>query len=96
MTVKQKITPCLWFEGNAEEAADVLHLGVPQLHDRERPRRRSDTPGVQAGQRAARRVHTRRPKYLALNGGPHDKFNDAISMSVDCEDQAEVDGFGQR
>ena len=30
---------------------------------------------------------------MALNGGPHEKFNDAISLSVDCEDQAEVDRF---
>ena len=33
--------------------------------------------------------------YLALNGGPHEKFNDAISLSVDCEDQAEVDRSGR-
>lgn len=29
--------------------------------------------------------------YLASNGGPHDKFNDSVSLSVDCKDQAEVD-----
>ena len=32
-------------------------------------------------------------KYQALNGGPHDKFNDAISLSIDCADQAEVNRY---
>lgn len=91
MTVKQKITPCLWFEGNAEEAATFYTSVFPDSKIENVHKSRSDTPGVEAGGVLLVSFTLAGQKYLALNGGPHDKFNDAISMSVDCEDQAEVD-----
>ncbi|CAN0412959.1 unnamed protein product, partial [Phaeothamnion confervicola] len=91
MSAKQKITPCLWFEGNAMEAAEFYtsvfaNSAIENVH-----RNRSDQRSGPAGSVLMVSFSLAGQKYLALNGGPHDKFNDAISLSVDCEDQAEVD-----
>ena len=52
---------------------------------------RSDTPGNKEGDVLLVEFTLAGHRYQALNGGPHDKFNDAMSLSVRCEDQAEVD-----
>jgi predicted 3-demethylubiquinone-9 3-methyltransferase (glyoxalase superfamily) len=90
MSGKQKITPCLWFDGNAEEAVAFytsVFEGSKVLHV---ARYGDGGPGPKgavmtvvfelAGQR-----------FMALNGGPRYKFSEAISLMVDCETQAEVD-----
>jgi predicted 3-demethylubiquinone-9 3-methyltransferase (glyoxalase superfamily) len=86
----QKITPCLWFEVNALEAArfytSVFGGRVDNVH-----RAPSDTPGSKQGDVLLVEFTLHGQRYQALNGGPHDTFNDAMSLSVRCEDQAEVD-----
>jgi predicted 3-demethylubiquinone-9 3-methyltransferase (glyoxalase superfamily)/uncharacterized protein YndB with AHSA1/START domain len=86
----QKITACLWFEGNALEAAtfytSVFGGQIEMVH-----RTQIDTPGAKKGDVLFLEFTISGQRYQALNGGPHDKFNDAISLSVSCEDQAEVD-----
>ncbi|MFD4017063.1 MULTISPECIES: VOC family protein [Streptomyces] len=89
----QKITPCLWFDGQAEEAAehyvaifggDSRILDITYYGD-EAPGRKGSVLTVAfrlAGQ-----------DCTALNGGPQFPFTEAISLSVDCADQAEVDRF---
>lgn len=90
---KQKITPCLWFDGNAEEAVH-FYTGVfagssiDEVH-----RANTDYPGGKAGAVLMIGFTLAGQGYLALNGGPNDRFNDAISLTVSCEDQAEVDRY---
>ncbi|MEQ1578637.1 MAG: VOC family protein [Hyphomicrobium sp.] len=91
MVLHQKITPCLWFEGNAEEAVQFYTSVFPNSSVSAVHRSRTDTPGSKEGAVLLILFTLAGQNYQALNGGPHDKFNDAISLSVDCEDQAEVD-----
>ncbi len=86
----QKITPCLWFERKALEAATfyVSAIGgnIDKVH-----RSHVDTPSGKEGDILLVEFTLAGQRYQALNGGPHDKFNDAISLSISCENQAEVD-----
>lgn len=91
MVSHQKITPCLWFEGNAEEAVQFYTSVFPNSSVSAVHRSRTDTPGSKEGAVLLILFTLAGQNYQALNGGPHDKFNDAISLSVDCADQAEVD-----
>jgi predicted 3-demethylubiquinone-9 3-methyltransferase (glyoxalase superfamily) len=80
----QKITPCLWFDGKAEEAARFYVSVFPD----------SAVTKVTPGPTGAALVVEFRlagVRFLALNGGPQFTFNEAISLSVDCRSQAEVD-----
>lgn len=91
MGAKQKITPCLWFDGNAEEAVRFYtslfkDSSIDDVH-----RSRADYPGGTEGAVLLVAFTLAGQRYQALNGRRHDTFNDAISLSVDCEDQAEVD-----
>ncbi|MFE6697354.1 VOC family protein [Streptomyces sp. NPDC057718] len=89
----QKITPCLWFDGQAEEAAEhyvAIFGGDSRILDTtyygdEAPGRTGSVLTV--GFRLAGQ------DYMGLNGGPQFPFTEAISLSVDCADQAEVDRF---
>jgi predicted 3-demethylubiquinone-9 3-methyltransferase (glyoxalase superfamily) len=90
MTSAQKITPCLWFDFNAEEA--VAHY----LAIFDKSRIVSKTHYGAAGPGPAGAVMTilfeiDGQQILALNGGPQFKFTPAISFVVHCETQAEVD-----
>lgn len=76
---EQKITTFLWFEKQAEEAAK-FYISIFGGDSRVVSTSPMTTVFELRGQR-----------YMGLNGGPHFKFNEAISLFVDCEDQAEVD-----
>lgn len=94
MTAPQKITPCLWFETQALEAAQ-FYVGVLGGTIDHVNRASADTPGPKAGDVLLVEFTLAGQRYQALNGGPHDAFNDAISLSVRCEDQGEVDRLWQ-
>lgn len=92
---RQKVTPFLWFDNQAEEAANfyvslfkdskivsVTHYGEAG-------------PGP-AGSAMIVEFQLSGLSFIALNGGPHFKFTEAISMSVDCESQAEVDALWEK
>lgn len=89
----QKITPCLWFAGNAEEAVRFYTSVFPNSSIEQETRSPSDYPGGKAGDVLLYTFKLAGQTYLALNGGRHDSFNDAISLSVDCADQGEVDRY---
>ena len=91
MSPLPKITPCLWFEDNAEEAVKFYTSVFPNSSIDDVHRSTTDYPGGNEGAVLMIKFILAGQSYLALNGGPHDKFNDAISLSVDCQDQAEVD-----
>jgi predicted 3-demethylubiquinone-9 3-methyltransferase (glyoxalase superfamily) len=95
----QKITPFLWFDDNAEEAVKFYtsifknsKIGKIALYD-------------EAGEKAAGRpkgsvmtveFQLEGQEFVALNGGPHFKFTEAISFVVNCETQEEVDYYWEK
>lgn len=91
MTTKPMIAPCLWFDGRAEEAADFYVSVFPDSHVDHKSTSAVDWPGGKAGSVVLVEFTLAGQRYQALNGGPHAAFNDAISLSVSCTDQAEVD-----
>jgi predicted 3-demethylubiquinone-9 3-methyltransferase (glyoxalase superfamily) len=93
MTSRQTITPCLWFEDQALEAAEFYTSVFPDSSIVTVQRAPADTPGPKAGSVLVVQFKLAGQDYQALNGGPHDKFNDALSLSVSCKDQTEVDRY---
>jgi predicted 3-demethylubiquinone-9 3-methyltransferase (glyoxalase superfamily) len=91
MSTKSKISPCLWFDGNAEQAARFYVSVFPDSRIDYVQRSSIDYPGGKTGDVILVEFTLAGLRYQGLNGGPHDKFNDAISLSVACKDQAEVD-----
>lgn len=91
MPLQQKITPCLWFDGNAEEAVRFYASVFANSSIDDLQNSTVDYPGGKVGAVLIIRFTLAGQGYLALNGGPYEKFTNAISLSVDCADQAEVD-----
>ena len=94
-----RIAPCLWFDSQAEEAA-AFYVSVFK---------NSRIVSVARYTEAGREVHKRQPgsvmtvafeldgqPFTALNGGPVFKFNEAISLQVNCDTQEEVDYYWQK
>lgn len=86
-----RISPCLWFDGEAEEAARFYVSLLPDSRIDRVMISPVDTPGVPAGQALLVEFTLAGLSYQALNGGPNHRFTPAISLSVSCEDQEEVD-----
>jgi predicted 3-demethylubiquinone-9 3-methyltransferase (glyoxalase superfamily) len=85
------ISPCLWFDRQAEEAAQFYTSIFLDSHIDGILRASVDTPGANTGETLLVDFTLAGQKYHALNGGAHDRFNDAISLVVTCQDHAEVD-----
>jgi len=99
MPVISKITPCLWFAHQAEEAARfyvsifenakitrVTHYGHAG----------QETHGMKPGTVMTVDFELAGQSFTALNGGPHFKFNEAISLQVMCDTQEELDRYWAR
>jgi predicted 3-demethylubiquinone-9 3-methyltransferase (glyoxalase superfamily) len=86
----QKITPFLWFDGNAEEAAN-FYVSIFKNSRIDSVSRYGDEGPGPAGSVMSVRFQLEGQKFFALNGGPHFTFTPAISFFVDCETQQEVD-----
>jgi predicted 3-demethylubiquinone-9 3-methyltransferase (glyoxalase superfamily) len=96
MRAMQKITPFLWFDSQAEEAVK-FYLSVFKKSKVVKVARYGEA-GEKATGRPKDSVMTiefelEGQRFVALNGGPHFKFTEAISFVVDCKTQAEVDKF---
>jgi predicted 3-demethylubiquinone-9 3-methyltransferase (glyoxalase superfamily) len=87
----QDIKPCLWFDGNAEEAATFYVSLFPDSRIDEVMRAPADYPSGKAGDVLTVDFTLAGRPYQGLNGGPQFKFTEAVSFSILCEDQAEVD-----
>lgn len=92
----QKITPCLWFDDNAEEAVN-FYTSLFKNSKIASIARYGEAGSVAAG-RPKGSVMTiifqlDGQEFMALNGGPHFKFTPAISLMVNCKTQAEVDDY---
>lgn len=86
----QGITPFLWFDNQAEEAANQYVALFPNSRITDVSRYGADGPGPEGTVMTVSFELDGRP-FVAFNGGPHHKFTEAISLLVTCEDQAEVD-----
>lgn len=95
----QKITPCLWFDDQAEEAAKFYTSIFPNSKIGNISRygeAGQEVHGKTAGTVMTVAFELDGQTVTALNGGPIFKFNEAISLQVDCETQEEVDYYWQK
>ncbi len=83
--------PCLWFDGNAEEAAAFYVTLLPNSHVDKLWRAPAETPSGPADMVLTVDFTLAGQQIQGLNGGPHFTFNEAVSFVIDCDDQAEVD-----
>ena len=86
-----QITPCLWFDGKAEEAARFYTSLLPDSRIDNIVRAPADYPAGKAGDVLIVEFTLAGETFSALNGGPEFTFNEAVSFQIHCEDQAEVD-----
>jgi predicted 3-demethylubiquinone-9 3-methyltransferase (glyoxalase superfamily) len=87
----QKITPFLWFDGQAEDAARFYVSLFPDSRIDRVTRSPADTPSGPAGMVLTVEFTLSGIRYVALNGGPMYRFTEAVSFQIACRDQAEVD-----
>jgi predicted 3-demethylubiquinone-9 3-methyltransferase (glyoxalase superfamily) len=92
----QRITPFLWFDDKAEEAANFYasifknaKVGKITRYSEES----SKASGRPAGSVMTVAFQLDGQEFIALNGGPHFHFNEAVSLVVNCENQAEIDQY---
>jgi predicted 3-demethylubiquinone-9 3-methyltransferase (glyoxalase superfamily) len=91
----QKITPFLWFDGNAEEAAN-FYISIFRNSKMGKISRYGDAgPGLK-GSVMSVTFQIEGQEFFALNGGPQFKFTPAISFFVNCETQQEVDDLWEK
>lgn len=76
----QPLYPCLWYDGQAKAAAEFYCSVFPNS------KITVDTPMVV-------NFELNGHKFMGLNGGPHFKFNEAVSFVITCEDQEEIDHY---
>ena len=88
-----KISPCLWFDGQAEEAARFYTSLFPNSRITSIDRSPGETPSGPKDMVLTVNFEIGGRSFIGLNGGPDFKFNEAMSLSIDCEDQAEVDRY---
>jgi predicted 3-demethylubiquinone-9 3-methyltransferase (glyoxalase superfamily) len=86
-----KVTPCLWFDGQAEQAASFYVSLLPDSRIDQVFRSPADTPSGPAGMVLVVEFTLAGRKFSGLNGGPQFRFTEAVSFQIACEDQAEVD-----
>jgi predicted 3-demethylubiquinone-9 3-methyltransferase (glyoxalase superfamily) len=86
-----KITPNLWFDGNAEEAANFYVSLLPDSRIDKVYRSPADNPSTPAGAVLLVDFSLAGQHFTGINGGPQFPFTEAVSFVIDCEDQAEVD-----
>lgn len=103
----QKITPCLWFDKEAEEAMNFyvsVFNGAPhkkaesKILDIVRYEEGMNTPGMpeMAGKVITGIFELAGQRFMALDGGPIFKFSEAMSLLIDCDGQEEVDYFWEK
>lgn len=95
MTVKQRISPCLWFDGQAEEAAN-FYVSIFKNSKITTVSRCGEAGPGPKGSAMVVGFELDGQAFTGLNGGPMFKFTEAISMVVHCETQAEVDHYWEK
>ena len=90
-----KIAPCLWFDGNAEDAAHFYTSLLPNSRVDAIHRAPTDYGSGKAGDALTVEFTLAGARYVGLNGGDQFPFSEAISLQIYCDDQAEVDRLSQ-
>jgi predicted 3-demethylubiquinone-9 3-methyltransferase (glyoxalase superfamily) len=88
-----KLRANLWFDGNAEEAANFYAAVFPDSRVDKVSRAPADTPAGPAGMVLTVEFTVLGRSFVGINGGPQFPFTEAVSFSVDCADQAEIDRY---
>ena len=99
MSLSQPLIPCLWFDSQAEEAArfytgifkDAKIVAITRY-----PEAGQEIHGQAPGTVMTVEFELNGQRFTALNGGPHFKFNEAVSFQVMCQTQEEVDHYWNR
>jgi predicted 3-demethylubiquinone-9 3-methyltransferase (glyoxalase superfamily) len=91
-----KISPCLWFDGEAEEAAKFYVSLLPDSKIDKVQKNTVDGPAGKAGTVLVVQFTLAGQEFMALNGGTRFEYTHAISFKIDCADQAEVDRLWDR
>jgi predicted 3-demethylubiquinone-9 3-methyltransferase (glyoxalase superfamily) len=91
-----RISPCLWFRDGAEEAVEFYVSLLPDSHIDHVQRNLADGLAGKEGEVLAIVFTLAGQSYQALNGNPRFDFTHAVSLSVECEGQAEVDRLWDR
>ena len=86
-----KIIPCLWYNHDAEEAANFYVTLLPDSEIQNVVRSPADTPSNKAGDVLVVEFTLAGRPYIGLNGGPLFRFSEAVSFQIRTEDQAETD-----
>src|SRR5260370_27344930 len=86
-----KITPCLWFDGEAEEATKFYVSLLPDSRIEKVQKNVVDGPAGKAGTVLVVDFTLAGQRFMALNGGTRFEYTHAVSFKIDCADQAEVD-----
>ena len=98
-SIKNKITPCLWFDTEAEDAAKLYtsvfaNSRIKQIS--RYPEAGHEVHGKPAGSVMLVEFELDGQTFTALNGGPQFKFSEAVSFQVMCDSQDEIDHFWSR
>ena len=88
----QRISPCLWFDDQAEEAVD-FYLSIFKNSKIKSTTRYSEAGPGPKGSVMVIAFELDGVEFVALNGGPIFKFNEAVSLSISCRTQSEVDHY---
>ena len=88
-----KLTTCLWFDGQAQQAAEFYISLFPNSSIDGIERSPGDYPSGKEGDVITVEFTLDGDHFLGLNGGPDFKFNESISLMIDCRDQDEVDHY---
>src|SRR5581483_4140388 len=91
-----KITPCLWFETEAEDAARFYVSLLPDSRIERVQRNGADGPGGPAGSVLVVEFTVAGQRFMALNGGMRVDHTHAVSFHISCADQAEIDRLWAR
>lgn len=98
--MQQKITPNLWFDGNAKEAVDYYVSAFPNskilstaYYPKTAEEGLADFQKDMAGKELAIDFELSGQRFTAINAGPEFKFSEAISFAISCEDQDEIDRY---
>jgi len=87
------ITTCLWYDGNAEQAANLYASIFPDSHVGAIHRSPADNPSTSEGAVLVVEFTVLGQKFVGLNGGPNFTFDEAVSFQIATKDQAETDRY---
>lgn len=87
------LTTCLWFNGNAREAATFYASIFPDSSVQDNWIAPTDTPGNKQGDEVVVNFKIFGQNFIGLNGGPQFPHSEAISFQIPCKDQEEIDSY---